>query len=342
MKRKFAPYVLCAAFVVGSSLLVQNQSKVDVLDAFSTANMVDTARNLYGSVKGKVVAQAEPLPAQPYPFVDRERVFVKTISDAGVISMQEVTDGSAAKYFSEHADMLVEGDHDAIVERFDGKNTDKRIVFNRQAENFPINLLTMLASVVKHGVIDNASPYEQSLDTLRHRALSMTCGSISVFAQKLLENINVKSRVVTTLTMEEWNSYDNGHTFLEVYLPKDKKWVAMDLDMKVFFATPQADKASALDMIKAGADGISFAEFMHASNLDYSTFKNYQTIVEFGALNKKAWYGRVLQQFAIYDAATAKYVFATDDAAVAKRITSYSGDYTTMPVAQFVSHFYGG
>lgn len=341
MKKRIIVYSAGAAAILFSFALIENKTQVGVMEFFSISNIESTAKNIVRPMAYAAGVLKAPAVAQRSDFIDRDRFFAKTLTDDGRVVMSEVAGGPVLHYFDEGSGLLVEGDHDVILERFNGTSTDRKIVFNRADDSFPINLLKMLAAVVKHGGLDNAHPYEQSLEILRTRSLSMTCGTVSAFAQRLLDDIGVRSRVITTLTLEEWNTYDNGHTFLEVYIPKSKTWVAIDLDTKVFFSTPTIDRAALRDMMVAGVDQLSFPGFIDTSTLDYSTFQQYQTIVEFTTLNKKEWYGRVLQVFALHDATTGKYVFATDDEATAKRITSYSSEYTTLPVTEFVKNFYG-
>lgn len=336
--------VACSIFVSAVMFffaLVENKTQFDVVELVSFSNIESTVKNIARPIAYASGVLKEPLVARRSDFVDRERFFIKTLVGDGSVSMREIHDGSLVRYFDSADALLVEGDVDAILERFNGLSNDRRIVFRRADPDFPMNLLKMLSSVVKHGVYDNSNRYEQSLEALRGRSLSMTCGPVSVFAQKLLSSIGVKSRVATTLTLEEWNTYDNGHTFLEVYSTRSGKWVAIDLDTKGFFSTPTIARASLLEMMEAGVGRLSFPSYLNVSTLDYSTLRQYQSIVEFAFLNKEEWYGRVLQVYALYDAESGKYIFATDDEATAKRIASYSSDYATLTVKEFASHFYG-
>ena len=43
----------------------------------------------------------------------------------------------------------------------------------------------------------------------------------------------VKSRLVSSLTLDSWNSYDNGHIMIEVFRPELKKWVVYDIDLSL-------------------------------------------------------------------------------------------------------------
>ena len=341
MNKQIFLYFLCAVAVLFSFALIENKTQVSVLESFSVNNVEDTAKNLIRPLAYKAGLLEKPVVVQRSDFIDRERLFVKQVTDNGDVSMVEVSDGSLRRYFDDNKTLLIEGDRDVILELFDETSSDRRIIYNRSDADFPINLLKMLSSVVKHGSRDDVSKYDDLLKTLHGRSLVMTCGSISVFVQRVLSDIGIKSRVATALTLSEWTTYDNGHTFLEVYLPQNKKWVAIDIDAKVFFSTPEVDRASLLDMINSGVDKLSFTTFLNISTLDYSSFEKYQIIGDFVFLNKKDWYSRVLQVFALYDDTIDKYVFAADDEKTVKRIESYDSRYTTLPREVFIKRFYG-
>ena len=49
----------------------------------------------------------------------------------------------------------------------------------------------------------------------------------------------IESRVVQTLTVEDWNSYNNGHTMIEIYRHDFNKWVLYDLDNNAYFSANQ-------------------------------------------------------------------------------------------------------
>ena len=63
-----------------------------------------------------------------------------------------------------------------------------------------------------------------------------TCGTITIWIQEILESNNIKSRIVQTLTLDDWNTYDNGHTMIEVYHNDLQKWILYDLDSNVYFS----------------------------------------------------------------------------------------------------------
>ena len=50
-----------------------------------------------------------------------------------------------------------------------------------------------------------------------------------------MSRYNIRARFVLTLTLDPWNSYDNGHSMIEVYREDLKKWVLYDVDENAYF-----------------------------------------------------------------------------------------------------------
>lgn len=226
--------------------------------------------------------------------------------------MSELPGGTNDFVFKE-SKLIGEAPVDAIYERFTTSGIQRRITYNPESEEFPINLVRLIASVVKHGAYDDANSFETSMKTLETRQLSMTCGSVTLFAQRVLKEIGVRSRVITTLTLDEWNTYSNGHTILEVFVPRKKSWVAVDLDTNKMFSTGRGELASALDLADQGVGGMTLKDLTSTPVLDYSGFPKYQATAEFMIYDMLGWYKRMFQVIAIFDEQSQKYVFMTDD-----------------------------
>ena len=56
-------------------------------------------------------------------------------------------------------------------------------------------------------------------DSVDHRQ-PLLCGLASLFVQRVLANLGHKTRVITSLRLDGFNRYDNGHTILEVHSPE--------------------------------------------------------------------------------------------------------------------------
>lgn len=66
---------------------------------------------------------------------------------------------------------------------------------------------------------------------LKSSKLSITCGTKAVLTCKMLESLSIRSRLVSTLTLDDWNSWDNGHTGIELYDTSLRSWVFYDADL---------------------------------------------------------------------------------------------------------------
>lgn len=289
------------------------------------------------------VGLKEPLKAaddfqQPI-FVDIERVFTKAVSDNGDITMSEHPVGSFADIFSRES-VIFESERDAIYERFSAEGIDRRITFTKSAKDFPMSLVRLLATVVKHGSNDDAQLYGASMETLKKRQLSMTCGAITLFAKDVLRDAGVTSRVVTTLNLGEWNTYSNGHTFLEVLNDKTGRWEAVDLDTKTIFVAPGGIRASALDIANHGIDEVGITRLTSTPVLDYSGFTEYQTTAEYMLYDLRGWYGKMVQAVGIYDENSKNYIFLAKNSEAEKRIEAYSPNYKATDPDQFSDLFY--
>ena len=61
--------------------------------------------------------------------------------------------------------------------------------------------------------------------------ISVTCGTISTWAVGHLQSVGVQTRFVETLTLDPWNSHDNGHSLLEIRDPAENRWILYDIDL---------------------------------------------------------------------------------------------------------------
>jgi len=166
----------------------------------------------------------------------------------------------------------------------------------------------------------------------------------AVIALFVLKNLSIKSRIVTTLTLEEpWNSYDTGHTLVEVY--KKDHWQVYDLDNNVVF--------------KRGERYLNFLEFVESvKNNDYTIEKiaddaeyavggsvkdGYDYSFYFEAIlsneaTLRDWYKKVIQVPLIGDDSLTYYFF---DEKNRSRVESYASNYKFLASEEFMKRFYG-
>lgn len=105
------------------------------------------------------------------------------------------------------------------------------IIFNNNVKS----LLSSLSWLHVHGYLDDkyALNTNKMINKLKTKKLSLTCMGISYFAYNILQNYNINSRIVQFSTAEDWNTYNNGHTLLEVKI--NKQWILFDIDMNRVF-----------------------------------------------------------------------------------------------------------
>ncbi|MBC7864474.1 MAG: hypothetical protein IAF38_15980 [Bacteroidia bacterium] len=111
------------------------------------------------------------------------------------------------------------------------------------------------ALLISNTIIRGNKDDEQSLKHLKKevldRFLVLTCTYACIFVQHILNETGIKSRLVMTLTAEEENQYNDGHTLLEVYDTAIKKYVLVDIDKKCVFESDNGEKMDLLSFTGA-------------------------------------------------------------------------------------------
>ncbi len=120
------------------------------------------------------------------------------------------------------------------VYRFSKPQVDnqQRIVLDAESVLHTILYLSFLSI---RGNRDDRQSFRKLTKHSASRILSMTCGPLSSFVSKICDTIDLKTRIISTHTLEATNSYNNGHTLLEVWVPDLAKYVAVDVDKKCLF-----------------------------------------------------------------------------------------------------------
>ena len=112
----------------------------------------------------------------------------------------------------------------------------QRVVFDEESV---LNNPLYLSLISIRGNRDDRQSFRELSKHSTSRLLSMTCGPLSSFIGRICDTIDVKTRVISTHTLEVTNSYNNGHTLLEVWVPDLSKYVAVDVDKKCFFKSQE-------------------------------------------------------------------------------------------------------
>src|SRR3990167_1246368 len=215
------------------------------------------------------------------------------------------------------------------------KSNQQRIVYKEDIDS----LLSGISWISSHGIADKNKTKDELIKKALTDKLSINCGVIALF---VLKNLSIKSRIVTTLTLEEpWNSYDTGHTLVEVY--KKDHWQVYDLDNNVVF--------------KRGERYLNFLEFVESvKNNDYTIEKiaddaeyavggsvkdGYDYSFYFEAIlsneaTLRDWYKKVIQVPLIGDDSLTYYFF---DEKNRSRVESYASNYKFLASEEFMKRF---
>lgn len=219
----------------------------------------------------------------------------------------------------------------------------QRIVYQNDLDA----LLSAISWIATHGNSDNKKSNSELSDKALYSKLFITCGKISKWAHYLLTDLNVKSRLVIGMTIDDWNTYNNGHTLIEVWRDKWGKWMLYDLDNNSYFISRKGDTPLSLVEFSQSVANNDY-EIIYLSSdtrLDVSNFTssdgyNYSFLSEEINMNIRDWYRRVMQVPLIFDKSEKKYLFM--DRRNKDRIESYSASYQFITKNEFMSRFYMG
>jgi len=219
-----------------------------------------------------------------------------------------------------------------------GKINVQRIIYKNDLDS----LLSSISWIVTHGNSDNRKSNLELSDKALHSKLFLTCGNTSNWAHSILSKLNIKSRVVASLTMDNWNDYDNGHTLIEVWRDKHNKWVVYDLDNNSYFTSNKGTiPLNLLEFSQSVVRNDYKVIYLSVdTKLDVSNFMadgyNYNFFAENINVNIRGWYRRVIQVPMIYSGE--KYYFM--DEGNSKKVESYSTEYKYMDKNSFLNKFY--
>ncbi|WP_107930128.1 hypothetical protein [Campylobacter concisus] len=203
------------------------------------------------------------------------------------------------------------------------------------------SLLLSLSWLHVHGTKDHLLSHEERIKKIANNKLSLTCGDISLFIQRLLQQKGIESRIASFLTMEQWNTYDNVHTLLEVKV--DEKWTLFDIDNNRYFMYKNKEMNLRDFFEDINWDDIKFVFLSSDENLDTQSFSsdgiNYYGVADFIYSDIKTWYKRVLQILIILE--NEKIYIALKDTQYKDRVLAYYPNALIMTIDEFNKRFYG-
>ena len=223
-----------------------------------------------------------------------------------------------------------------------GKYNIQRIVFEKDLNA----LLSSIAWIYSHGNNDDEKEYSEILQKAKSEKIFATCGTISNWSVQFLKEFGVKARIVAVLTLDDWNSYDNGHILVEVYREELKKWILYDVDNDAFFSS-NGIPLSLLEFVKKVREDDYDIEFIARKNdIDISNFVDRENSYDYGFLiearflneqTRRKWYKRVFQVPMIVDEGKSCFFDNTNK----DKILSYSSFYEFLDKKEFLDRFYG-
>jgi hypothetical protein len=121
----------------------------------------------------------------------------------------------------------------------------QRIVWDKEEE---LNNLLFCSLLAVRGNSNDDSPFHQLEREATNRLLSLTCGPLARFVKELVKKHGVRTRIVSTHTLQSRNSYNNGHTLLEYQPTGASSWVAFDVDKKCIFRDGEGSMLDAFEL----------------------------------------------------------------------------------------------
>lgn len=223
------------------------------------------------------------------------------------------------------------------------EKNEQRIVFDGKNIN---SLMSSVAWIYSHGNSDNLKNFEQINSKALNSKIFGTCGAISIWIQGILESKNIDSRIVQTLTLDEWNTYDNGHTMIEVFRNDLGKWVLYDLDNNVYFSK-NGIELSLIEFVDAVKNNTYEIHYLASdTTLDVSNFISenkyeyafYAESVYANENTLRTWYERIIHVPMIGENEFSYFTINGDEDRL--RMESYASHHKFLPKNEFNLKFY--
>ena len=213
-----------------------------------------------------------------------------------------------------------------------------------------LNNALYLSLVSIRGNRDDRLPFKKLIRSSTNRLLSMTCGPLASFVSKVCDSIGLKTRIISTHTLEVTNSYDNGHTLLEVWIPDLAKYVVVDVDKKCFFRN-KGNLLNAFELCSLvfHEENFSIERFAENIHLDPGGFVDLKTGFNYQFLELSVYCSpngfeqcfRRLCNVPYFSHPDGKTFCAWNDQ-VEERVLEMYPDSVILSSSEFSERFYGG
>ena len=227
---------------------------------------------------------------------------------------------------------------------FPGVENSQRIVYD--GKNIE-NLLSAISWIYTHGNSDSGKSFDELNQKAMQSKIYGLCDTISIWLLDTLREQNISSRLVQTMTLDEWNSYDNGHTMIEIYRDDLRKWVVYDLDNNAFF-TYNGKPLSLVEFVNHVQHNDYKITFLASdAKMDISNFKrindayDYAFVAESVMANEdtlRNWYSRIIQ-VALIQGEDLEFYFSDSENQL--KIENFAPNYHFIEETQFLNNFYG-
>lgn len=224
-----------------------------------------------------------------------------------------------------------------------GNENSQRIVYD--GKNIE-NLLSAVSWIYTHGNSDTGKTFEELNQKAMESKLYGICNTLSIWLLGILEEQNIPSRLVQTMTLDDWNTYDNSHTMIEVYRNDLQKWVVYDLDNNAFF-TYNDIPLSLIEFVEhVKSNDFEIIYLASDTKLDVSDFKSsennfdYAFIAESIVSNEdtlRNWYKRIAQ-VGLIQGQDLDFYFSDSQNQV--KIENFAPNYHYMDKTNFLNDFY--
>lgn len=234
-----------------------------------------------------------PLPKnEAQVYIAREKE-VSFISGKVATERKELPDHLIIKpgkytFYGKSYDLFQEGVYRFVFPEVENK---QRIVFTGDVAM----LMASLTWLITHGEEDDYLSHCQLMKKAKSEKLLLTCESAARFCRELLTELNIPCRLIGTRTLENWNTYDDGHYLLEVYRHDIKKWVLYDIDTDAYFT--YADQPLSLMELTRHLHDDYQINFISNDIKVLSNRHHYSFVFidEAKLANLKYWYKRIMQ-----------------------------------------------
>lgn len=211
--------------------------------------------------------------------------------------------------------------------------------------NYPLTALFLSHLSIRGNADDNLT-----ISTLEHevtnRFLCLTCGPNCKFVYKLLRDIEIKSRIVHSHTIQNLNSYNNGHTLIEVFCETKNKYIVIDIDKKLIFSNKSKNLLSLFELCELiyKNEDFSLISIFDMSLVDWQGFKSassgfsYSFIEQYLNYDLKSTYRRICQFPLVFS--NKRFYACAWDKKFHEIIKSINSSYSIVDSSSFYKMFY--